>query len=118
MLYHLHVLYHISGNLETVQTKLEEHTQAVLNETVSQPDTTGVVEKYVNADEGVKSEFVICNQEQVEYAYAVMNGLVSQFLVGSYIFEDSSEELAYTVTYETYELNDDGTYAKAIHGLQ
>lgn len=98
---------------EQLQTRLEEHTQAVLNDTATQPDTTGVIAKYVNDYEGVKSEFVIRNQERVEYVYAVMNGLVSQFLVGSYIFEDSSEELAYTVTYETYELNSDGTYTES-----
>jgi len=98
---------------EQLQTKVQAHNQAVLDGTAVQPDTTGVMATYIEDYEGVKSEFVIRNQERVEYANAVMNGLVADFLVGSYIFEESSEELSYTINEESYELNDDGTYTES-----
>jgi hypothetical protein len=96
-----------------LQTKVEAHLQAVEDGTCVQPDMTGVKEAYLFDYEGVKAEFVARNQERVDYANAVMGGVVAQYLVGSYSFEKSSEELPYIVTYQNYELKNDGTYTES-----
>jgi len=96
-----------------LQSKVEAHNQAVLAGTCEQPDSTGVKEAYLNDYEGIKAEFVTRNQERVEYASAQANGQVSEFLVGTYSYENSSEELPYIVTYQNYVLNSDGTYTES-----
>ncbi len=104
----------IKDELEDAQrSKVQAHRQAVTDGTAEQPDTTGVKEAYMNDYEGTKETFVTQNQERVEYANAVISDEVEEFLVGTYRYETSSEDLGYTVTYHNYELNDNGTYAES-----
>ncbi|PKK96213.1 MAG: hypothetical protein CVV58_07540 [Tenericutes bacterium HGW-Tenericutes-3] len=98
-----------------VQSKVQAHKDQVAAGTAVQPDTTGVKESYMNDYEGTKEEFKDQNQERVEYANAVLNGNVEQYMVGTYQFEKASGSLTETVTYHNYILNTDGTYSEA-HG--
>jgi len=98
---------------DALQSKVQAHLDAVAAGTAEQPDTTGVEAAYLNDYEGLKEAFVIRNEERVEYAYAVMNGEVAQYLVGTYQFENSDETLPYAITYHNYELLGDGTYTES-----
>ncbi|MFH0767266.1 MAG: hypothetical protein ABII85_05315 [Bacillota bacterium] len=98
---------------EALQSKVAAHRQAVTNGTAVQPDITGVKNAYLADYEGEKEQFVIRNQERVEYVNAIINGEVAEYLVGTYAYEKSSEELPYIVTYYTITLDDDGTYTES-----
>ncbi|MCF7931027.1 MAG: lipocalin family protein, partial [Acholeplasmataceae bacterium] len=104
----------IKDELEVaLEAKVQAHRDAVTAGTAQMPDTTGVKQAYLNNYEGLKAEFVIRNQERIEYAHAVKNGEVAQYLVGEYNYEKSSEELPYIVTYHNFTLNSDGTYTES-----
>ncbi len=98
---------------EAVRVRVEAHQTLVDNGTAVQPDVTGVKAEYMGDYEGIKSQFVIRNQERVNYAYACMNGEVSEYLVGEYEYLTSSEVLDYTITYYTFTLADDDTYEES-----
>lgn len=98
---------------EALQSKVQAHRDAVTAGTVETPDTTGVKQAYLNDYEGEKAEFVIRNQERIEYAHALKTGDIEQYLVAEFSYEKSSEELPYIVTYHTITLNDDNTYEES-----
>lgn len=104
----------IKDELEVaLQAKVQAHRDAVTAGTAEMPDTTGVKQAYLNNYEGLKAEFVIRNQERIEYAHAIKTGEVAQYLVGEYSYEKSSEQLPYIVTYHNFTLNSDGTYTES-----
>jgi len=98
---------------EALRSKVEAHHQAVVDGTAVQPDTTGVKQAYLDDYEGIKTEFVLRNQERIEYAHAIKTGEISQYLVGFYNFEKSSEQLPYIITYQHLTLNANGTYLES-----
>jgi len=104
----------IKDELEVaLQAKVQAHRDAVTAGTAQMPDTSNVKAAYLNNYEGLKAEFVIRNQERIEYAHAIKTGEVAQYLVGEYSYEKSSEELPYIVTYHNFTLNSDGTYTES-----
>lgn len=98
---------------EALQSRVEAHHQAVLNGTISTPDTTGIKEQYLNDYEGIKEAFVLRNQERVQYANALINGVVNQLLVGTFNYEKSSKPLDYSVVTHEITLNSDQTYTES-----
>ncbi len=98
---------------DALRSRVEAHQALVTAGTAVQPDTTGVKQAYLDDFDGIKSQFVIRNQERVEYANACINGEINEYLVGEYDYEKSSEDLSYTVTYYTFILDTDGTYSES-----
>ncbi len=97
---------------EALQSRVQAHEQAVLNGTAETPDTTGVLEQYLNDYEGTKEAFLIRNQERVEYANALISGVVNQLLVGTFTYEKASGSLGFTVDSHEIILNQDMTYSE------